>query len=190
MKLAQYVIQRLMSYVLVLYIGITITFFLPRLMPGDPINNYISQVQARAGQSLSAEATQQLRTSLAQLYGLEGDLFTQYLTYLGRVVRFDFGPSFTYYPEPVSDILLEALPWTAGLLVTTTLLAWVIGNAIGLVAGYYNKRRSATILELIGILLYPIPYYILALIVILVFGYWLSIFPLSPTFLPGPMTFG
>ena len=190
MKLAQYVFQRLVSYVLVLFIGITITFFLPRLMPNDPINNYISQMQARAGQSLSAEATQQLRDSLTRLYGLEGDLFTQYLNYLGRLIRFDFGPSFTYYPEPVSNILLEALPWTAGLLVTTTLLAWVLGNTIGLVAGYYNKRRSATFLELIGIVLYPIPYYILALIVILVFAYWLSIFPLSPTFLPGPMSWG
>ena len=52
MKLAQYVVQRFLSYLLVLFIGITITFFLPRFMPGDPINNYISQVQARAGQSL------------------------------------------------------------------------------------------------------------------------------------------
>ena len=136
MKLAQYVFQRLVSYVLVLFIGITITFFLPRLMPNDPINNYISQMQARAGQSLSAEATQQLRDSLTRLYGLEGDLFTQYLNYLGRLIRFDFGPSFTYYPEPVSNILLEALPWTAGLLVTTTLLACVLGNAVWLVAGY------------------------------------------------------
>ncbi len=58
-----------------LFIGITITFFLPRLMPGDPINNYISQVQARAGQSLTPEATQQLRDSLAELYGLEGRPF-------------------------------------------------------------------------------------------------------------------
>lgn len=189
MKLVQYVVQRLISYVLVLFIGITITFFLPRFMPGDPINNYISQVQARAGQSLSAEATQQLRDSLAELYGLKGDLFTQYVNYLGRVVRFDFGPSFTYYPEPVSDILLQALPWTAGLLITTTLLAWLIGNAIGLVSGYFNKRRGATILEIIGILLYPIPYYILSLVVILLFAYWLAIFPLSPTFVPGPWSY-
>ena len=188
MKLVQYVLQRLVVYFLVLFIGITITFFLPRLMPGDPINNYISQVQARAGQSLSAEATQQLRDSLAELYGLQGDLFTQYKNYLGRVVRLDFGPSFTYYPEPVADILLEAMPWTAGLLVTTTLLAWLIGNGIGLVAGYYNKRRAAAVLELIGIVLYPIPYYILALVVILLFAYWIALFPLSPTFLPGPLS--
>ena len=57
MKLAQYVLQRFVSYLAVLFIGITITFFLPRLMPGDPINNYISQVQSRAGQTLSPEAT-------------------------------------------------------------------------------------------------------------------------------------
>lgn len=188
MKLAQYVVQRFLSYLLVLFIGITITFFLPRLMPGDPINNYISQVQARAGQTLTPEATQQLRDSLAELYGLKGDLFTQYTNYLGRVMRFDFGPSFTYYPEPVSNILLDALPWTAGLLITTTLLAWLIGNGIGLIAGYYNKRRWAAALEIAGIVLYPIPYYILALVVILVFAYWLALFPLSPTFLPGPMS--
>jgi len=188
MKLAQYVVQRFIGYLLVLFIGITITFFLPRLMPGDPINNYISQVQARAGQSLSAEATQQLRDSLAELYGLQGGLFTQYVNYLGRVVRLDFGPSFTYYPEPVSEILLKAMPWTAGLLITTTILAWLIGNSIGLIAGYYNKRRAAAVLETIGIILYPIPYYILALVVILLFAYWIALFPLSPTFLPGPMT--
>jgi peptide/nickel transport system permease protein len=188
MKLAQYVVQRFIGYLLVLFIGITITFFLPRLMPGDPINNYISQVQARAGQSLSAEATQQLRDSLAELYGLQGDIFTQYRNYLARVVRLDFGPSFTYYPEPVSNILLDAMPWTAGLLITTTLLSWLIGNSIGLIAGYFNKRRWATVLEVVGIVLYPIPYYILALVVILLLAYWIALFPLSPTFLPGPMT--
>jgi ABC-type dipeptide/oligopeptide/nickel transport system permease component len=92
MKLAQYVVQRFISYLLVLFIGITITFFLPRLMPGDPINNYISQVQARAGQSLTPEATQQLRDSLAELYGLKGDLFTQYTIIIGRVARLRFWP--------------------------------------------------------------------------------------------------
>jgi peptide/nickel transport system permease protein len=188
MKLAQYIVQRVFAYFLVLFVGVTITFFLPRLMPGDPINNYISQVQARAGQSLSAEAVQQLRDSLAELYGLQGNLFTQYMNYLKRVVRLDFGPSFTYYPEPVSEILLESMPWTAGLLLTTTILSWLIGNGIGLIAGYYNKRRGAAVLEFIGIVLYPIPYYILALVVILILAYWLGLFPLSPTFLPGPIS--
>ncbi len=189
MALAQYVLQRFVSYLMVLFIGITITFFLPRFMPGDPINNYISQVQSRAGQTMSPEATQQLRDSLAELYGLKGDLLTQYFSFLNRVfLHFDFGPSFTSYPEPVSKILFAALPWTAGLLITTTVLSWLLGNLIGLVAGYFNKNPAATALEIFGIILYPIPYYILALTVILILAYFLPIFPLTPTFLPGDMT--
>jgi peptide/nickel transport system permease protein len=189
MKLAQYVLQRFVSYLLVLFIGITITFFLPRLMPGDPINNYISQVQSRAGQTMSPEAVQQLRDSLAELYGLKGDLFSQYLSFLNRVfLHFDFGPSFTSYPEPVSNILFAALPWTAGLLITTTILSWLLGNLIGLVAGYFNKHPAATALEIFGIVLYPIPYYILALTVIVVLAFFFPIFPLAPTFTPGALT--
>ena len=145
MKLAQYVIQRFIRYVL----GAVHRHYdhlLPAQVHARRSHQQLHFPGPGAGRAVALrEATQQLRTSLAELYGLEGDLFTQYVNYLGRVVRFDFGPSFTYYPEPVSDILLEALPWTAGLLVTTTLLAWVIGNGIGLVAGYYNKRRSATV---------------------------------------------
>lgn len=178
-----------MTYLLVLFIGITITFFLPRLMPSNPIDNYIAQMQSRAGQTLSPAATQQLRSSLEELYGLKGNLWTQYVNYMGRVVaHFDFGPSFSNYPTPVSKIIFTALPWTAGLLITTTLLAWLLGNLVGLVAGYYNKSRAATALELFGIVLYPIPYYILALVAILVLAYALPIFPLTPTFLPGAMT--
>jgi peptide/nickel transport system permease protein len=186
LKLAQYILQRFAAYVAVLFIGVTITFFLPRLMPGDPINNYISQVQARAGQSLTPEAAQQLRDSLASLYGLQGDLFTQYISFLNRVfLHFDFGPSFTNYPVSVSTILLNAAPWTAGLLLTTTVIAWVLGNLIGLVAGYFNRHPAATALELFGILLYPIPYYIVALTVIVVLAFVFPIFPLTPTFVPG-----
>jgi peptide/nickel transport system permease protein len=186
MKLAQYVLQRFATYLAVLFIGLTITFFLPRFMPGDPINNYISQIQSRAGQTLSPEAVQQIRDSLSELYGLKGNLFTQYVGFLKRVIlHFDFGPSFTNYPTPVSTILMKGIPYTAGLLVTTTALSWLIGNLIGLLAGYYHKRAGATILELFGILLYPIPYYILAITVLIVLAFWFPIFPLSPTFLPG-----
>jgi peptide/nickel transport system permease protein len=190
MGFVRYVLQRFLSYLLVLFIGITITFFLPRFMPGNPIDNYISQVQARAGQTLTPEAAQQLRSSLEELYGLKGDLFTQYVHYLDRVLlHFDFGPSFTSYPEPVSNIILAALPWTAGLLLTTTIIAWLLGNLVGLVAGYFNKNPAATALEIFGIILYPIPYYILALMVILMLAYFNPIFPLTPTWLPGDLTF-
>jgi peptide/nickel transport system permease protein len=189
MGVLSYIAKRLGLYFGVLFIGLTITFFLPRVMPTNPIDGYIGQLQARASGALTSDAVAELRTSLEELYGLKGDLFTQYLGYMKRVVlQFDFGPSFTYYPQSVSTMVLNALPWTLGLLLTATIIAWILGNLVGLIAGYFHTKRAATILEVVGILLYPIPYYILAVSVILLLAYVFPIFPLSPTFPVGEIT--
>jgi peptide/nickel transport system permease protein len=189
MGLIQYVASRFGAYLIVLFIGITITFFLPRFMPSDPIEGYIAQLQNQAGQNLTPEAIAELRNSLSELYGLKGSLVDQYLGYLKKVfLTFDFGPSLASYPRPVSEFIFQALPWTLGLLGTSILLSWLIGNTIGLLAGYFHNTGWATGLEVIGVLLYPIPYYILALILILLFAYVLPIFPLTTTIRPGPLT--
>ncbi len=101
MGVLRYVAKRLGLYLAVLFIGLTITFMLPRLMPINPVDGYIGQLQSRANGTLTSEAIAEMRANLEQLYGLKGDLFTQYVSYLKRVViDFDFGPSFTYYPQP------------------------------------------------------------------------------------------
>jgi peptide/nickel transport system permease protein len=175
---------------MVLFIGLTITFFLPRLMPGDPIQNYIFELSTQAGQTLSSEEMEHLVETLNQIYGLEGDLGTQYLGYLERVVlHLDFGPSYTGFPTPAINFIMNALPWTLGLLLTTTVISWVIGNLVGLLAGYFHHSRAATALEVVGIMLYPIPYYIIALILILLLAYIWPIFPLTTTVRPGPLSF-
>jgi peptide/nickel transport system permease protein len=74
-------------------------------------------------------------------------------------------------------------------MLTTTVIAWCLGNLIGVVAGYFHNRRFATALEVIGVLIYPIPYYILALTLILLLAYTWPIFPLSTTIRPAPMSF-
>jgi peptide/nickel transport system permease protein len=189
MGVLQYVAKRVALYLAVLFIGITITFFLPRLMPTSPIDGYIGQIQSRASGALTSEAIAQLRDNLERLYGLKGSLLEQYLAYLERVVlHFDFGPSFTFYPASVSQIIFTALPWTMGLLLASTAIAWILGNMVGLVAGYFHTKRAGSILEVLGILLYPIPYYILALSVILVLSYLIPLFPLAPSFPVGEMT--
>lgn len=190
MALLQYIIGRFISYLVVLFVGITITFFLPRFMPSDPVEQYIFQMQSQAGQSMSPEDIAAMRATLSQIYGLEGSLFSQYIGFLGRVVlRFDFGPSLASFPTPVMEFILRALPWTLGLLMTTTLIAWSLGNFIGLLAGYYHNSRAATALEVVGVVIYPIPYYIIAIVLILLLGYVWSIFPLTTTIRPGPLTF-
>jgi peptide/nickel transport system permease protein len=189
MGLLQYIASRFGAYLVVLFVGITITFFLPRLMPSDPIEGYIAQMQNQAGQSMSPQAVAELRESLRKLYGLEGSLVEQYVSYLGRVfLTFDFGPSLASYPRPVSEFIFLALPWTLGLLGTSILLSWFIGNLIGLLAGYFHNTHWATALEVFGVVIYPIPYYILALVLILLFAYVWPVFPLTTTIRPGPLT--
>ena len=189
MGVLQYVAKRMGLYLAVLFIGITLTFFLPRMMPTSPIDGYIGQIQSRANGVLSAEAIAQLRENLELLYGLKGTLLEQYVAYLQRVIlHFDFGPSFTFYPASVSQIIFTALPWTMGLLLASTVVAWILGNMVGLVAGYFHTKKAGSLLEVLGILLYPIPYYILAVSVILVLSYLIPLFPLSPSFPVGTMT--
>ena len=189
MGVLAFIAKRIGLYFAVLFIGLTITFMLPRLMPINPVDGYIGQLQSRANGTLTAEAIAELRSTLETLYGLRGDLFTQYVSYMKRIVfSFDFGPSFTYYPQPVSAMIFNALPWTLGLLLTATVIAWLLGNMVGLVAGYFHKKKAASILEFVGILLYPIPYYILAVSMLLLLAYIFPIFPLSATFPVGQMT--
>ena len=126
MGVLQYFAKRIAVYFAVLFIGLTITFFLPRLLPTNPIDAYIGQLQAQCQQaSLTPEAIADLRVSLEELYGLKGNLISQYFSYLNHIVHFDFGPSFTFYPKSVSSLILTALPWTLTLLLLATVIAWV-----------------------------------------------------------------
>jgi peptide/nickel transport system permease protein len=70
----------------------------------------------------------------------------------------------------------QTLPWTVGLLGTSTLIAWAGGNLIGLLAGYRPQRRLSRALEAVAIVLYPIPYYIFSLLLIIVFCYLWPLF--------------
>ena len=190
MALVQYITGRVGSYLVVLYIGLTITFFLPRLLPSDPIANYIYELESQAGQTFPPEQMEALRETLREIYGLEGSLSSQYVGYLERVVLHqDFGPSLANFPTPVRVLLGRALPWTVGLLGTSTVISWVIGNLVGLLAGFFHDKPVATVLEVLGVMLYPIPYYIVALVMIILFAYIWPIFPLTTTVRPGPLTF-
>src|SRR5205085_7318698 len=137
--------------------------------PIDPVEQSIAA--ATAFGSTSPEAIGLMRQSLRELYGLQGGLWQQYLGFWKRVAVLDFGPSLSAFPTPVSSLIGRALPWTAGLLVISTVTAWVLGNLLGGLAGYYQKSRSLKLMGVIAMGLHPIPYYILALLLLIVFGF-------------------
>lgn len=189
MALLRYFGARFGMYLIVLFIGLTVLFIVPRLMPSDPIEGYLMRVQNQTNTILSPEEVAMIRASLEDLYGIGGSLQSQYIGFLKRVFfTLDFGPSMNAYPRPVKEFILIALPYTMGLLITSTLIAWTLGNFVGLLAGFFNNSKGATVLEVIGVVLYPIPFYILALVLIILFAYVWPIFPLVTSIRPGPLS--
>lgn len=172
----EYFLPRLLQWLVVIVIGVTIAFLIPRLSPFNPVDQVVSRVTAF--QSLAPEASLALREALLDLYGLEGNTFEQYINFWKRVVQGDLGPSFSAFPTPVTTIIANGLPWTIGLLGSSLLISWVLGIILGTLAGYYPNRVWSQILDKMMVTIYPIPYFILALVLVLVFAYYIPIFPL------------
>ena len=80
----EYFLPRILQWVMVIFMGVTITFIIPRLSPVNPIDQAMGRLTAF--QNLSPEATVQLRESLEDLYGLEGSMLDQYISFWKRVI--------------------------------------------------------------------------------------------------------
>jgi len=172
----KYLLPRILQYLLVIFVGVTIVFIVSRLMPVDPIEQALNRI-TMMGASLDPVAADKLRNSLKELYGLEGSLFHQYFALWGRLFRGDFGPSLFQFPVPVIDLIKTSLPWTIGLLVSTTVISWILGNILGGLTGYFSKKGWAKILDNVVMVIRPIPYYIFALILLILFAYTFPLFP-------------
>ena len=115
-----YLAKRLAQFAVVVFIGVNLAFVITHASPIDPVEQSISAVTSFG--STAPEAIAAMRASLQELYGLKGTLAEQYLTFWSRVLRGDFGPSLSAFPTPVSTLIGRALPWTAGLLIVSTLI--------------------------------------------------------------------
>lgn len=174
--LKEFFLPRIFQWFLVIVVGVTITFIIPRLSPINPIDQAMSRIGSF--QNLNPEATVALRSSLQDLYGLEGSIFDQYLAFWGRLLRGDLGPSFVAFPTPVTQMIGTGIGWTIGLLGTSIIISWFLGILLGSLAGYYPNRWWSQILEKSLITIYPIPYYILAFVLLMALTYYLPLFPL------------
>jgi peptide/nickel transport system permease protein len=150
-----------------LWVIITIIFFMFRLVPADPAALLIDS-------SLTPEQKQALR----ELWGLDKPLLAQYFTYLGNILRGDFGTSF-FYRAPVMDVLLPFLRNSLVLMVPAIILATVMAIVIGSYLGWQRGSRLERWGIILPLVLHSIPFYWLGLIVIIVFAFWLRLFPSS-----------
>ena len=174
---AIYGLKRLGQFVLVVFIGVNIAYIITHATPIDPIEQSISV--ATSFGNTSPDAIAMMRESLRELYGLTGGPVEQYVNFWKRIVTGDFGPSLSSFPTPVMALIGRALPWTVGLLFTSTLLTWLLGNLLGGLAGYYRNNRSLKLLGVIAMGLHPVPYYIAGFVLLVIFGYLWPVLPIT-----------
>src|SRR5579875_3773887 len=183
----RYVLRRLGFFVLTLWVALTLNFLLPRMMPGNPalavIGTYKGGVSPQALKALEAQFG----------FTTHQGLISQYVSYLGNVARLNFGISLTTQPgTSVAHIVLDAIPWTLGLVGITTILAFILGTLIGIIGAWRRGGLFDSIMPPILVIMTVIPFFWLGLILILVFGVKLKLLPyfftytytLTPGFTP------
>jgi len=174
----RYLIPRIFQFLTIIFVGITVTFIIPRLAPTDPVESQIATMMAR-GNSLGPQSIASMRAALTELYGLSGSPFQQYFAFWSRLLRGDLGPSLGSFPTPVSEMIGQALPYTLGLLVPALFISWLSGNLFGAMSSYYPRNKALNALEMLGQVVRPIPYYVVALVLLVVFAFFVPIFPFS-----------
>ena len=173
-----YLIPRLIQYILVIFLGLTAVFIIPRLTPTDPVNRTITQLRSM-GSYLDPASMNAFIDDLNELYGLKGSPLEQYGAFWKRLFQGNFGVSFFQFPTPVNKLIKTAIPWTLGMLLMTTIIAWVAGNIVGGLAGYFSRSRWSRVIDFITMIIRPIPYYIFAFALLLLLAYVIPLFPVS-----------
>lgn len=167
-----FLVRRLGFYVLAAWVALTLNFFLPRLMPGDPATALFARFRGKA----SPEALAALR----EVFGLTGEpLASQYLTYLSHALRGDLGISVAYFPAPVSQVIAAGLPWTVFLAGGALIASFALGTLLGAAAAWWRRGWLDAVLPPLFALLGAFPYFWLAMVALYVLGFEAGWFPLG-----------
>jgi peptide/nickel transport system permease protein len=168
----RYLLGRLGFYLLAGWVALTLNFFLPRLMPGDPATALFARFRGR----LAPEAMAALR----ETFGLtDAPLWSQYLTYLDHALRGDLGISVAYFPSPVTDVIGTGLVWTVFLAGTAVVVSFAIGTLLGVAAAWWRRGWVDTWLPSALVFLGAFPYFWLAMVALYGLGFTLGWFPLG-----------
>jgi peptide/nickel transport system permease protein len=165
-----FLLRRLVFYLAAFLAAATINFFLPRVMPGDPVQIMF----AGAGSNLSLENLNALKLTFGFI---DAPMHEQYLAYLQSVFTGDLGRSIKYFPLPVTELLGRALIWTVGLVGIATLVGFTLGTFLGVMAAWRRGTLFDSIVSLLAIFSSSVPGVVISLIMLFVFGYALGWFP-------------
>lgn len=173
-KQMRYLAGRVTLFFLTLWAAITVNFILPRLMPGSPAEAAIAKL------SRNGPVTPAMRKAIEiQLGTPHGSIWDQYLKYLDQVIHFQFGLSYSNFPQSVSSLIAAALPWTIVLVGSVSIIAFICGTLLGVWAAWKRGTVFDTIPTVTSQFISAFPYFWTGLLLLFFLSYVFGIFPAS-----------
>lgn len=178
--LGNYYVNRVIQGLITIYAVITISFVIIRFLPGGPMEALRTQLLQRMRQTGESIDQQRINTLVEAYVSVTPDdpIWQQYIDYIISIMTGDFGDSFQY-GVPVLNVIAEALPWTLLLFGFATILTFVINLSLGSLMAYAERSKFDVVTSLYAIVSASIPFYILAIVLVVIFGDMLGIFPSS-----------
>mgnify|MGYP000694253946 CR=1 FL=1 len=174
---SSYIIRRVLFLIGVIWSAATLNFILPHLAPRDPIKELITQRVATMG--LTAEGMNEQIESMKKLFGLDQPLWKQYLTYMGKILRFDLGFSIMNYPRTVNELIAQAIPYTLSIVGVSTILAFLLGTIAGALLGWTKSKLFVNLFLPPMMIFSATPSFVIALILIYYLAFKARLFPLG-----------
>lgn len=172
-----FVLKRFALLVLIIWSGATLNFFVPKLTPRNPLREKLMQEATRTG--YIPPGFEEMVAAYEAKFGLDRPLWQQYLAYMGDMARFDLGYSISNYPKTVWELISEGLPWTIGLMATTTVIAFLLGTFLGAIMAW--PKASPLVRNVLPsvMILGAIPAYVVALVLIYFIAFKAKLLPIG-----------
>lgn len=162
-----YLLRRALRALFAIWVVVTLTFFIVRLMPANPIDVYVNQLTSQYG--ISREEALNMAAALFSI-DFEQPLFLQYLDYMGNLLRGDLGNSLLSSGTPVSSIIAKFLPWTLFSVGLSLLVSFVVGVLLGMVMAFRRESWLDHALSAFASLMTSIPNYLVGILLIVFVG--------------------
>ena len=164
--MAKYLLKRFAYILMSLFFIITITFILMKLAPGGPFTS-------------ERKTSPAIEEQMKQAYGLNDPVHEQYLKYLTNSIKLDFGPSFKYEGQEVTDIIKRSLPFSLILGLEAIFIALAFGVLFGAIAAIRHNGMGDYVVMVIAILGISVPSFIMATILQYIFSIKLGMLPIA-----------
>ncbi len=163
--MAQYIARRLLISLLTIFVLVTATFFLMKLIPGDPFMN--------------DKVPEEIRMQQLSYYGLDKSNLEQYFIYMGKLLQGDFGTSLKYVGREVSDVIIEKFPVSAKIGLVSLFFAYIIGLTFGILCAQFKNRWPDYLLMLFAIAGVALPSMVIGPLLRYYLGVKLAILPVA-----------